>query len=438
MITIQASFTQDRQNLGLLGRVGENACRQIEFDCTEALTQFPSAQIVCILRRQFDSLPYPIPLTMSGNTATLVLEDADVSMAGCLSIELRAVKDEVIYKSSVFSGMIAPSLYGEADRPGEDVRDILDRIEETLEQAQSAAATAQSAATSASATALEIQEQLDNGDFKGPKGDTGDIGPQGPQGEQGDTGPAGPQGPKGETGATGAQGPKGDTGATGPQGPKGDTGATGPQGEKGETGSGFKVLSYYASASALESAVPIPSAGDAYGVGTADPYDIYIWDAIHAQWVNNGPLQGAKGDTGPKGDTGATGPQGEKGETGAQGPKGDTGATGPAGADGHTPVKGTDYFTSTEIASIVQQAANAVTIPAATATTLGGVKVGSNLTIAADGTLSAPAPYTLPNATTSVKGGIIVGVGLSITSGGTLSNAYAMTYSNGTLAITGP
>ena len=45
------------------------------------------------------------------------------------------------------------------------------------------------------------------GNFKGPKGDTG------------------AQGPKGDTGA---QGPKGDTGA---QGPKGDTGAAGTDGK---------------------------------------------------------------------------------------------------------------------------------------------------------------------------------------------------------------
>lgn len=60
--------------------------------------------------------------------------------------------------------------------------------------------------------------------LKGPKGDTGNTGPQGPQGEKGDTGSQGPQG---------IQGPKGDTGATGSQGPKGDTGAAGHTPVKG-------------------------------------------------------------------------------------------------------------------------------------------------------------------------------------------------------------
>ena len=58
---------------------------------------------------------------------------------------------------------------------------------------------------------------------KGPKGDTGAIGPQGPKG---DTGAIGPQGPKGDAGEIGPQGPKGDAGEIGPQGPKGDIGAT--------------------------------------------------------------------------------------------------------------------------------------------------------------------------------------------------------------------
>lgn len=185
-----------------------------------------------------------------------------------------------------------------------------------------------------------IQGEKGDTGAKGEKGDTGAKGETGPQGE---TGPRGPQGLQGEKGETGATGPKGDTG------PQGETGPQGPQGPKGDTGSGFKVLGYYATAAALAAAVKSPAVGDAYGVGTAEPYDIYIYDGVTNTWVNNGPLQGAKGE---KGDTGATGPQGPKGDpgttgpTGPQGPqgdpgeKGDTGATGPAGADGVTPTIG--------------------------------------------------------------------------------------------------
>ena len=200
---------------------------------------------------------------------------------------------------------------------------------------------------------------------KGEKGDTGGTGPAGPQGETGPQGPqgeTGPQGPKGDTGERGAQGytftpaldaagnlswtndgslanpgtvnlmgpqgpqgpqgVKGDTGPQGPQGEKGETGDTGPQGPKGETGNGFKIMGYYASVSELQSAVPSPAVGDAYGVGASEPYDIYIWGG--ASWVDNGPIQGPAG------------PQGEPGEKGEKGDKGDTGPAGAAGSSGAT------------------------------------------------------------------------------------------------------
>ena len=71
----------------------------------------------------------------------------------------------------------------------------------------------------------------------------------------------------------------------------------GAKGDKGDTGAGFKVLDYYDTVEALEAAVPNPNIGDAYGVGTAEPYDIYIYGETSG-WVNNGALQGAKGDKG--------------------------------------------------------------------------------------------------------------------------------------------
>ena len=236
---------------------------------------------------------------------------------------------------------------------------------------------------------------------KGAKGDTGEKGATGEKGEQGPIGntgsPAGfgtptasatqlepnaeptvaveasgedtskifnfvfgiPKGAKGDTGEKGATGEKGDQGPQGVQGEKG---------EKGDTGSGFAVLGYFANVSLLQTNVTNPSAGDAYGVGENEPYDIYIWDGKNSQWVNNGPLQGAKGD---KGETGASAgfgiptaevtsldfneaptvsveasgtniakifkfifgiPKGAKGDTGEQGPAGEKGIDGsPAG-----------------------------------------------------------------------------------------------------------
>lgn len=225
---------------------------------------------------------------------------------------------------------------------------------------------------------------------QGAKGDTGATGAEGPKGATGDTGPKGEpgeKGEKGEKGDTGAQGPKGDPGETGPQGKTGPQGPAGPQGPKGDTGSGFLVKGYYGSVSALQASVKNPEVGDAYGVGAAAPYDIYIYDGVTKAWVNNGPMQGAKGDKGdpgeqgPKGEPGDTGPAGANGTDGitpsigengnwylgktdtgkpSRGEKGDPGATGAEGPAGKTPVKGTDYFTEADKQEIASAAAGLV------------------------------------------------------------------------------
>lgn len=65
-------------------------------------------------------------------------------------------------------------------------------------------------------------------------------------------------------------------------------------------------------------------------------------------------------------------------------------------------------------------------LPIASSSTLGGVKIGSGLTVAEDGTISAAAAYTLPTASSSVKGGIKVGTGLTMSSE-TLNHSNSVT-----------
>ena len=75
----------------------------------------------------------------------------------------------------------------------------------------------------------------------------------------------------------------------------------------------------------------------------------------------------------------------------------------------------TNDFTTAEKTKLagIDDGANNYVLPAASATSLGGVKVGSNLTIA-DGVLSAN-EYVLPTASASVKGGAKIGAGLTMT-----------------------
>ena len=131
------------------------------------------------------------------------------------------------------------------------------------------------------------------------------------------------------------------------------------------------MLDYYDTLEALEAAVPSPNVGDAYGIGTAEPYDIYIYGETSG-WVNNGPLQGARGTDGIDGSDGEDGVSpvvsiteidggyritiaDVNGEKSFDVMDGSDGEDGQDGEDGHTPQKGVDYFTSTEKAEMVNE-----------------------------------------------------------------------------------
>jgi len=60
-------------------------------------------------------------------------------------------------------------------------------------------------------------------------------------------------------------------------------------------------------------------------------------------------------------------------------------------------------------------------VTTATASVLGGVKVGSNINVTTDGTISVAAPYTLNTATDSILGGVKIGSGITVSGTGTIS-----------------
>lgn len=143
MITIKKTFGQIDQPVGMVGRVGENGTREIAFDCTEILSEYPDAQIICAMQRETDSTAYLHDLTEDGENRILTLTDADVSVKGSLRIELRAIIDNAIRKSAIYTATIAPSLSGGDDAPGSPAHDILNRMEAATEAASKAASDAQ-------------------------------------------------------------------------------------------------------------------------------------------------------------------------------------------------------------------------------------------------------------------------------------------------------
>lgn len=92
-----------------------------------------------------------------------------------------------------------------------------------------------------------------------------------------------------------------------------ERGADGRQGIDGAPGKGLTIIGHFDTVENLEASVTMPEPGDAYSVGTVNPYDIYTYDGVLLSWLNNGPLQGMEGPQGPKGDRGDVGPRGPAG-----------------------------------------------------------------------------------------------------------------------------
>ena len=77
---------------------------------------------------------------------------------------------------------------------------------------------------------------------------------------------------------------RGETGATGATGPQGPAGPQGPQGD------GLHILDVYPTLADLQQAHPTGQPGDAYEVGTAPTFTLYIWSTSQNAWVPAGSL----------------------------------------------------------------------------------------------------------------------------------------------------
>ena len=250
-----------------LGHQGENEAQRIVWrglaDSWARL--YGEGAFALTVLREGDSAPYPASLKSENGDVIWTLRNADTAKAGEGMAELTYTVGGVIAKSRTWRTVVEPSLSANGTtKPPPAYQSWVDEVLRAAADAE---------------TAVSKMPYVDETTGNWFKWDA-------TAGAFADTGVA----------------------ATGP---------TGPEGPKGETGSGFKVLGYYGTKAALDAAQKATAeAGDAYGVGTAEPYDIYIFDGITGEFINNGPLQGAKGDTGPEGPQGPKGDKGDKGEPG--------------------------------------------------------------------------------------------------------------------------
>lgn len=468
MITINAKFSQEMQSLGLIGRVGENASRQIVFDCSEVLTEFSGASILCVLRRSKDEMPYTAAVTMSGTTATLTLTDTDLAVAGYLSIELRAIKDGVVYKSSVFTGTVALSLYGDADKPGEVVRDVLDRVDAALNAAEAtknqlesalgdvttAVGSANTAANNAQTVADTVQAKLENGEF---------VGEQGPKGDPGTTGPKGEPGQKGDTGATGPAGPTGAPGSPGEDGvsPTVTVSKTGKVATVTITDKdGAHTFTVNDGADGLGSGDMLKSTYDTNGNGIVDNAE-KLGGKAPAEYADAGSLAALQGTVDGHGDQIGALQTAVDGKAPAVHTHAIADVTGlQAALNGKGTGDMSKYTYDTNDNGIVDNAEKlggksasefAAAAHSHEIADVNGLqaaldgKINTTYTLSITGNAIVLTPSSgdaqqieIPLATASALGLVKIGTGLAIAADGTISNAYSMSYANGVLDIYGP
>lgn len=149
--------------------------------------------------------------TVSGNQVRAIFTNQALAVAGNAQVELEIIsQDDTISTPIACIDILPTNIDSEAIESSNEftaLTEALNKVAPSVEAANTAAGAANQAAESANNAAQaanditeEVQEKLENGDFIGPKGETGPQGPQGetgPQGPQGETGPQGPQGPPG-------------------------------------------------------------------------------------------------------------------------------------------------------------------------------------------------------------------------------------------------
>ena len=132
---MQVTWSDREIELGLVGRVGESNTRTITVDCAKIMDAYPAARIVCVLSRP-DGATYTVTMAEDGKKRTVTLDAVDLAMPGTLRLELRAVEGGAVLKSAILRGTVADSIRGEGDAPGQPVRDVLDRVDDTLKAAE--------------------------------------------------------------------------------------------------------------------------------------------------------------------------------------------------------------------------------------------------------------------------------------------------------------
>ena len=149
MLTVYAN----PQDITIIGRLGENLHRRIQFDISEFSKMYPNASYRLLHQRPGDSAAYPVAdVTVDGNSVYWTVSNADLSADGKGRCELIVMDGDIIAKSIIYLTRILTALDGSGTAP-DPWESWLNRFQEYAQEASGAAASALESAQSASGSA---------------------------------------------------------------------------------------------------------------------------------------------------------------------------------------------------------------------------------------------------------------------------------------------
>lgn len=147
VITMTAGITNN------IGRQGENLAAVVMFDLSEFVSTYGAGTPQLLVLRPGDRYPYPVALTVEGNTASWAVTNTDTMIAGTGNAELRwYVDNNTLAKSVLYSTQISKALVDPvAPPPPPPADNWLEQVLEAGSAAQAAQAEAAQAASDAQA-----------------------------------------------------------------------------------------------------------------------------------------------------------------------------------------------------------------------------------------------------------------------------------------------
>lgn len=135
-----------------IGRVGENIVSEIEWNIGVWQEQFGDGILELLVQRNRDTNPYPVALTIDGNSAVWIITDTDTAVNGRGQLQLVYRVGEKIKKSVIYEFICRVSLGATGPVP-DGYSDWLDALTQIAAQAQESAQTAQESAQEAQESA---------------------------------------------------------------------------------------------------------------------------------------------------------------------------------------------------------------------------------------------------------------------------------------------